>query len=78
MSAVGDKSQHEINHNTLNPVRSTAADKVLGREQGQFTEEKGNVYCGFVFHKHTTTVGERLLNRTASTDPSNETDGVHR
>ncbi|KAL6086393.1 hypothetical protein STEG23_009574, partial [Scotinomys teguina] len=31
--AIGDKSQHEINDNTLNPVRSVAADKVLSREQ---------------------------------------------
>lgn len=54
--AVGDKSQHEINHNTPNPVGSVTADKVLSREQGQFTEEKGP--CGFVFHEHTTTVGE--------------------
>lgn len=32
--------------------------------------------CGFVFHKHTTTVGKQLLNRTVSTDESTETEYV--
>lgn len=39
---------------------------------------EGDVCCGFVFHKHATTVGKRLLNRATSTDRSSETDGVYR
>lgn len=51
--AVGDKSQHEINHNTLNPVGSLAADKVLSRERGQLTEEKGPCVAAVLFFTST-------------------------
>lgn len=67
-----NKSQHSKSYE-VHDSRQGSRQRARSVHRGE-----GDVCCGFVFHKHATTVGKRLLNRATSTERSSETDGVYR